>query len=114
MKNVLNGLIALCSVPAFANANGLCIAKYKTTSITEGPALMDLFYGHESAYSEKDKQACLCTIAKSVDTFQRDQALKVNSVKVRWMPGKVVGNYVVYDKTKAEKFSVQEIFDACQ
>ena len=113
MKKIILGLITLSSISAFANTDGLCTAKYKTTSITEGPALMDLIYGDERAFSAQDEQACLCAIAKSIDIVQRNQAAEVKAVKVRWMPGKIIGNYAVYEKTKAKKFTAQEILDAC-
>ena len=113
MKKIILGLITFSSISAFASTDGLCIAKYKTTSITEGPAIVDLFYGGERAYSAQNKQACLCAIAKSIDTVQRSQATEVKAVKVRWMPGKIVGNHAVYKQTKAEKFTAQEILDTC-
>jgi hypothetical protein len=113
MKKIILGLITLSSISVYANTDGLCTAKYKTTSITNGPAIVDFIYGDERAYSAKDKQACLCAIANSIDTAQKNQAVEVKAVKVRWMPGKIIGNYAVYEKTKAEKFSAQEILDAC-
>jgi hypothetical protein len=113
MKKLLLSLFIIGSFSTFANTDGLCTAKYKTTSITENPALIDLIYGDERAYSAKDKQTCLCAIAKSIDSIQRNQAVEVKSVKVRWMPGKIVGNYAVYEKTKTEKFSSQEILNTC-
>jgi hypothetical protein len=113
MKKLLIGLLAMSSLSAFAEVDGLCIAKYKSTSITQGPAIEDVFFKDERAYSAKTKEACLCAISKSINSVQRSQSVEVKKVKVRWMPGKIVGNYATYKRTAAETFNTEDLANSC-